>query len=130
MKFTSMMLATALLCGLATGASAQEKAGGGLGTVCKSELASLCPSDAKTGPFVCLMQNQAKLGPECATYVKTAEERRAKFRATCAADGAKLCTDVDATGGKLTQCLRDKQAELSKPCAEAIAALPMPAAKQ
>ena len=129
MKFTPMILATALLCGLATSANAQDKAGGGLGVVCKAELASLCPSDGKTGPFVCLTQNQTKLGPECATYVKTAEERRAKFRAACETDRAKLCKDADAKGGKMMQCLRDKQAELSKPCAEAVAALPMPAAK-
>ena len=129
MKIKPVMLAAALICGLATGAVAQEKAGGGLGQVCKTEMASLCPSDGKTGPFVCLLQNQAKLGPECATYVKSAEERRAKFRTACETDRAKLCKDVDAKGGKMMQCLRDKQAELSKPCAEAVAALPGPAAK-
>ncbi len=129
MKVTSAMLAAVLLGGLATSAVAQDKAGGGLGQVCKTEMASLCPSDGKTGPFVCLLQNQSKLGAECATYVKTAEERRAKFRATCESDRAKFCKDIDARGGKMMQCLRDKQAELSKPCAEAVAALPVPAAK-
>ena len=123
------MLAAVLLGGLATGAVAQEKAGGGLGQVCKTEMASLCPSDGKTGPFVCLLQNQAKLGAECGAYVKTAEERRVKFRAACETDRTKLCKDVEAKGGKMMQCLRDKQGELSKSCAEAIAALPGPAAK-
>lgn len=130
MTFKSIMLAAALLGGLASGAVAQEKAGGGLGVVCKAEMASLCPSDGKTGPFVCLLKNQAKLGPECASYVKTAEDRRTKFRVACEADRAKLCKDVEAKGGKMMQCLHDKQAELSKPCAEAVAALPGPAAKE
>ena len=130
MKLSSMTFAAVLICGMSTGAMAQDKAGGGLGTVCKTELASLCASDGKTGPFVCLQKNQAKLGPECATYIKTAEERRTKFRAACDADRTKLCKDVEAKGGKQVQCLRDKQAELSKPCAEALAALPVPAKKQ
>ena len=120
----AMVVATA---GLVTGAFAQEK-GGGLGQACKSELASLCAADAKKGPFVCLKQNEAKLGAECAAYVKTAEERRTRFRAACDADRAKLCNN--AKGGELVQCLRGKAADLSKPCSEALAALPAPTKKQ
>ena len=128
MKISSLTLAAIMASALATGAMAQDKAGGGLGVVCKAELASLC-AGGKAGPFVCLTQNQAKLGAECATYVKAAEERRTKFRAACEADRTKLCKDVEAKGGKQVQCLRDKQAELSKPCADALAALPAPAKK-
>ena len=69
---------------------------------------------------------EAKLGAECGTYVKAAEERRAKFRAACDSDGAKLCKDAAGKGGQLVQCLRSKQAELSKGCADAVAALPPP----
>ena len=129
MKISSLTLAALMACTLATGAHAQDKAGGGLGQVCKSELASLCASDGKTGPFVCLQKNQAKLGAECATFVKAADERRTKFRAACETDRTKLCKDVEAKGGKQVQCLRDKQAELSKPCADALAAMPVPAKK-
>ena len=125
MKLSMLTLTTVLACAFATASVAQDKTGGGLGQVCKSELASLCPDAAKTGPFVCLQKNQAKLGADCAAFIKAAEDRRAKFRAACETDRTKLCKDVEAKGGKQVQCLRDKQAELSKPCADALAALPV-----
>ena len=130
MKIASITFGFALACGFATAVSAQEKAVGGLGQACKTELSTLCASGAKIGPFVCLKQNEAKLGAECASFVKAAEERRAKFRAACEADRAKLCSTVLGKGGQLIQCLKSKDAELSKPCAEAIAALPSQQTKQ
>ena len=130
MKITSIAIAVALAGGSATSVFAQERAGGGLGQACKTELATHCASGAKIGPFVCLKQNEAKLGAECASFVKAAEERRAKFRAACEADRAKLCSTVQGKGGQLIQCLKSKEAELSKLCAESLAALPSQQAKQ
>ena len=52
MKIASITFGFALACGFATAVSAQEKAVGGLGQACKTELSTLCASGAKTGPFV------------------------------------------------------------------------------
>lgn len=128
MKLKSMLAAAAMICLSTAVASAQEKGPGGLVQACKSELASLCVDGGKNGPFVCLKQNEAKLGAECASYVKAAELRREKLRTACEADRAKLCQGSEAKGGQAIRCLRSKQAELSKGCADAIAALPAPAA--
>ena len=128
MRPITILTAAALAAGLANGVSAQEKAGG-LGQACKTELQSLC-AGTTTGPFVCLTQNQEKLGAECATYVKAAGERRAKFQTACEADRAKHCGGIEPKGGQVIQCLTAKKAELSAACAEAVAALPQQAKKQ
>ena len=109
------------------------KSGSGLRDTCKSELASLCAAETgKEGGagMRCLIQNQAKLGAACGTAVKTVQANREKLRTACKADADKLCAGTQDKGGQFVQCLRGKQSELSKPCAEAIAALPAPNAKQ
>ena len=99
---------------------------------CKTEMASLCAATDGKQPrgIRCLTDNQAKLGAECATAIKNARERREKVQTACKADADKLCAGAQPKGGQFVACLRGKQAELSKPCADAIAALPQPAAKQ
>jgi hypothetical protein len=102
-----------------------------VGQACKSEIASLC-ADAKAeggGVRKCLNGNAGKLGPECTASIAAAKERREKMRAACKDDIDKLCKDAEGKGGALGQCLRGKLAELSKPCADALAAMPAPAAK-
>jgi hypothetical protein len=127
-------------------AFAQAPAGGRIDEACKTEMTSLCADGAGKGGrgFRCLVDNQAKLGAVCATAVKGAQDRRAAFQAACKADGDKLCAGSDKAGvgagegkgeareggGGVMGCLRAKQAELSKPCADLIAALPAGRGKQ
>ena len=100
---------------------------------CKAELTSLCAgsADKRGGATRCLNDNQAKLGAECAGAIKAAQARREALQAACKADADKLCATTAAPkGGQIVTCLRGKLAEVSKPCADAIAALPPPAAKE
>ena len=110
-------------------AMAQNAAPARIDEACKAELTGLCAAsvDKRGGGVRCLGENQAKLGAACATAVKTVQERREKFQAACKADSDKLCAaEALAKGGRgeVVGCLRAKQAELSKPCAELVAALP------
>jgi hypothetical protein len=79
----------------------------------------------------CLIDNKDKLGGECAAAVKIMQDRRAALRAACKDDSDKLCgSDATAKGSARLACLRSKMSELSKPCADALAALPSPAQQQ
>jgi Cysteine rich repeat len=44
---------------------------------------------------------------------------RQALRQACAADAKKLCSDTQAGGGKVMQCLRSHRAELSNGCQSA-----------
>ncbi|MFZ2870635.1 hypothetical protein [Zavarzinia sp.] len=43
-----------------------------------------------------------------------------KLRAACAADAKALCADVEPGGGRILQCLKTKQDQVSKDCLAAI----------
>lgn len=121
------LFASLALAALAAAPALAQQPGGGLAEICKSELAGVCgtaPADGKGSPVRCLFENEAKLGAECAAAVKVVKERREKLRAACKEDADKFCQAEAGRGGGFVQCLRSKQAELSKGCADAIAALP------
>jgi hypothetical protein len=42
-------------------------------------------------------------------------------RAACQADVAKLCSDIQPGGGRIVSCLRQKEAQVSASCKEAMA---------
>ena len=98
-----------------------------IGEACKAEVTQFCTGDAAKGaPMIrCLTQNETKLGASCATAVKETKARRDKVRTACAEDVKKLCADGDKKGAQPVQCLRTKTAELTKDCADAVAALPV-----
>jgi len=132
LKFSSLVLVGAIALMPSAGFAQDAGKSGGLGEACKTEMAGVCAGQAGKGGagFACLVQNQAKLGAACAAAVKTAQANREKVRTACKADADKLCAGTEAKGGRLVQCLRGKQAELTKPCADAIAAVPAPESKK
>jgi hypothetical protein len=122
--------AAAIACLCATAAHAADPVR--ISAACKTESASFCQADPKAegkvqGRLACLEQNESKLSPACVAAVKASREAREKVRTAYKADRARLCSDTK--GAAALQCLRAKQAELTKPCAEALAALPQRAAK-
>ena len=99
-------------------------------TACKADLASLCADagDKRGAQMRCLGDNKDKLSADCGTAVTAMQEKRKAMRAACKDDSAKLCPDL--RGGEMMSCMRTKTADLSKPCADALAAMPMPVARQ
>jgi len=130
-----MFAASLFVCAIVSvPALGQEVPAGGIGQLCKAELAAVCaPSadgkDGKMGGIRCLFEKEAALGPECAAAVKVVKERRDRLRAACKEDSDKLCQGADSKVAPIVECLRAKQAELSKACADMIASLPAPPAK-
>lgn len=124
------LLTAALAAGIACSplaALAQDASPARFDEACRAELTGICAStaDKRGAGFRCLVDNQVKLGPSCASAVKATQERRAALQAACKADADKLCgAEGDTKGGVRVACLRTKTTELSKPCADAIAALP------
>ena len=125
MRFKLLVAASGLL--LAAAPAFAQGAAPRIGEACKAEVTQFCPADtAKGGGQVirCLTQNETKLGPTCATAFNEIKARREKVRTVCAADVKKFCADGDKKGAAPVQCLRTKTAELTKDCADAVAALP------
>lgn len=127
MQFKSFVFAASLSMLTAGMALAQDATMGGLKDACKAEFADVCKDSADKGGMRCLSENQDKLSPGCATAVAAAKERRKAFRAACMPDADKLCSGLK--GHEMMGCLKGKTGDLSKPCADALAAMPGPVAQ-
>ena len=122
-------LAAALLAATAAWpAAAQQPEPPRIADACRTDLAAHCAGieRGKGGRAECLRQNEAKLSPGCASALKWAQQLRETARTACRDDRVRFCKGVRVGGGSVMACLREKQAELSKPCADAIASLPVP----
>lgn len=49
--------------------------------------------------------------------------QKMQLRSECGADISRLCPGIAPGGGRLMKCVQANKAQLSKPCAEAIAAI-------
>jgi Cysteine rich repeat len=89
---------------------------------CRTDMATFCGSVEKGGGrrIKCLMDNQAKLGPDCAAAIASAQSQKQAAQESCAADIAKLCPT--ARGPARRQCLDANTAQLSPGCADRLAA--------
>ena len=132
MKTRTVLVLAATLLALPLNATAQDASPTRINDACKTEMATLCAGNTDKGPrgIRCLTDNKTKLGASCAAAIKDTQDRREKLQTACKSDAEKLCTGVQPKGGQIAACLRGKSAELSRPCLEAIAALPQPAAKK
>ena len=152
MRLNRIVLALGALLVLATSAEAQRA--GGMAS-CRTDLATFCQNvEAGGGKKVrCLIENQAKLSPDCAATIQTRADARADKRAdrkadaavpaqpgaagagaavgqpkkrmaACRADMKALCGDVQKGGGAKIACLRDNSAKLSPDCATVLTSIP------
>jgi hypothetical protein len=100
-------------------AAGRPKAGARAGNMraCRTDMATFCGSAEKGGgrKVKCLMENQAKLGPECAAAISSAQSQKQAAKASCIDDIAKLCPT--ARGPARRQCLETNKAQLSPACA-------------
>ena len=92
---------------------------------CEADVQRLCPN-TKPGPArrECMMQHKDQVSPECKAlyeeHMQGRMEGRAAMRA-CAPDAAKLCRDVKPGEGRVIECLKSHQSELSPACAQVVA---------
>ena len=106
---------------------------GKLKQACSADTATFCAGVEKGGGRIakCLKDNAAKLSPSCQAAFQERQgmqllKKNAKH--ACAADKQALCGSAEK-GRAAVQCLREKQAQASPGCQQALASLPAPRVK-
>lgn len=66
----------------------------------------------------CLKQHSAELSPACQENIAKAKEQIRNFREACKDDVSKLCQGTQPGGGRIIQCMKQHEAELSPACKE------------
>ena len=91
---------------------------------CEDDMAKLCPGTKPgTERHQCMQQHKDQVSPACREFFAQAMERRGEARdvmRACRGDAQKFCKDVKAGEGRIAQCLKEHQSELSRECAAKI----------
>ena len=90
---------------------------------CKADAEKLCPGmhpgDGKFGP--CMKEHHDQLSDACKAKMEERKEHAEEFHKDCADDVKKLCAGVQHGGGRIVNCLKEKQAQASPACQAALA---------
>ena len=100
---------------VATGVSAEQNA-----RPCAEDAARLC-QDVQQGEgrvARCLKEHANELSPACKKNTAKAKEEVQEFAQACKDDSAKLCKGTKPGGGRILQCLKQHEGELSPACKE------------
>jgi len=89
-----------------------------VGSACGDDVWQLCPDVRMGGGRIlrCLASNGAKLSPACGKVVQATEEKSAEFKKVCGEDVTKHCQGVARGQGRVLECLKSKQAQLTPAC--------------
>jgi hypothetical protein len=100
---------------IATAASAEETA-----KPCRDDAAKLCQGVKPGGGAVarCLKEHSSELSPACKKNIAKAKRKAREFKEACKDDAQRLCEGVKRGGGKIVQCLKQHEDELSAECRE------------
>jgi hypothetical protein len=109
-----LALFSGMLClSVATSAPAAETA-----RPCRDDAARLCqgvqPGEGRVAR--CLKQHSNELSPACKNNIAKMKEEIKKAREACKDDAKKLCGGIKPGGGKIAQCLKQHESELSPAC--------------
>ena len=112
------VLAGVLCLSLAGGVSAEEKS-----KPCADDAAKLCKGvqPGQGGMMKCLKEHQSDVSPACKENIAKMKEKIEEFKEACKDDAGKLCKDVKPGGGRVLQCLKQHEGELSAACKEEMA---------
>lgn len=105
---------------LSLAAVASAEAGG---RPCADDAAKLCKDVQKGEGSVakCLREHKEELSPACKERIAKAKEKVKEMKEECGEDAKKLCKDVQPGGGRIMQCLKQHEGELSPACKEKMA---------
>ncbi len=119
-KQLGLALGVAILAGLAlfsSPASAQPK------QACAEDIKKLC-KDVKSGGgrvYDCLKQHEANLSDDCKKQVQgTGKQRFGGGGAACSSDVEKFCKGMEQGGGRISNCLKEHEKDLSAECKAAM----------
>jgi uncharacterized protein YoxC len=94
---------------------------------CADEAAKFC-KDVKgvQGRMQCLKEHQAELSPQCQARVQAMESRAKEMSDACQSDVQQFCQDVSPGSGRIAQCLRQHESQLSATCQAELARVRSP----
>ena len=98
-------------------ARAQAPAG-----ACAADVEKYCKNVPAGGRrYRCLKQHENDLSEPCRKHIAQVKERIRGLYEACWDDVSRLCVDVQRGHGRVLQCLRDHESELSEPCKAVVA---------
>jgi hypothetical protein len=110
------VLAGVFCLSIATGVSAAQNA-----RPCADDAAKLCKGvQGKQQVAQCLKEHSNDLSPACKENIAKMKEKVEDFKQACKDDAEKLCKGTKPGGGKIVQCLKQHEDQLSAACKEAM----------
>ncbi len=85
---------------------------------CAADIAKLC-KDVKPGGgrlAECLKEHEKEISPACAASIRETKRKLKDAHQACADDAQKFCKDVKPGEGRILNCLREHQKDLSPAC--------------
>jgi hypothetical protein len=89
---------------------------------CAADAAKLCKGIQQGQGRVarCLKEHASELSPACKKNIEEMKEKVQEFKEACKDDAAKVCQGMKPGGGKIMQCLKQHEGELSPACKEKV----------
>lgn len=87
---------------------------------CAEEMMKYC-KDVQPGQgriFGCMQEHENDLSPACKAHVAQMKEKRREMHEACSDDALRLCGNVKPGGGRMRDCLKEHENELSPQCKE------------
>jgi hypothetical protein len=85
---------------------------------CAADAAKLCKGVQQGQGRVaqCLKEHANELSPACKENIEKVKEKVQELKEACKDDSAKLCKGMRPGGGRILQCLKQHEGELSPAC--------------
>jgi peptide subunit release factor 1 (eRF1) len=85
---------------------------------CADDIAKLCKDVNPGGGRLanCLKEHEKELSPACAASIKETRKKLKDAHQVCADDVQKFCKDIKSGQGRIVNCLREHQNDLSPAC--------------
>ena len=123
MRYGGRMMAVAagsmFVCALVfSGPAGAAPAAGQRQGPCSDDVAKFCKDVQPGGGRIaqCLKQHDQELSLACKQHAAEVKKRGKEFRAACEDDVLKLCKDVQHGGGRIANCLKQHEQELTPDC--------------
>jgi hypothetical protein len=91
---------------------------------CREDREKHCPKVIKgnhKGMWQCMKEHEAELSEGCKNHIAQVREKSRDIKKACKADYKKLCKQVKAGEGRIINCLKENEANLSDSCKGALA---------
>ncbi|MBI5429222.1 MAG: hypothetical protein HY938_02055 [Nitrosomonadales bacterium] len=87
---------------------------------CADDAARLCKDvqPGKGGVAKCLKAHKDELSPACMENMGRMKKKAGNMKQACKEDADKLCKGMEHGGGKVRDCLKEHEGELSTSCKE------------